>query len=266
MTSRLSPSILFRRSSGTKQEFEIANQIFPGRVFENRSEIPAESLILPRYSCLPYYKELQTDVIKGHSLLIQTYESHKYIADFEWYDDLKPYTFRTYTDRDFFSALEGPYVVKGKTNSRKFQWNKLMYAPNKEAAVNIAADLKQDSLLQSQDIIYRQYIPLKTYEVGINGLPFTDEYRFFFLNGKLLSSGYYWDIADRIPAGIPPGMTKFAKEIALKITKANFFALDIATKSDGFFILVEVNDASMSGLSNCNAYEFYTNLKAALHV
>jgi hypothetical protein len=38
----------------------------------------------------------------------------------------------------------------------------------------------------------RQYIPLKNFGTGINGLPITEEYRFFILDGKIISSDFYW--------------------------------------------------------------------------
>ena len=39
-------------------------------------------------------------------------------------------------------------------------------------------------------------MPLKTFEVGRNGLPYTNEWRFFFFGAELLSVGYYWSVGD----------------------------------------------------------------------
>ena len=40
----------------------------------------------------------------------------------------------------------------------------------------------------------------------------------------------------------------------------NFFVLDIAERDEGGWILVEVNDGMMSGLSDVNPHELYSQL------
>ena len=46
--------------------------------------------------------------------------------------------------------------------------------------------------------------------------------------------------------------------------KCNFFVLDIAKKASGGYIVIEANDAQMSGLSLVDAKKLYTNLKVAI--
>jgi hypothetical protein len=40
--------------------------------------------------------------------------------------------------------------------------------------------------------------------------------------------------------------------------------LDVAEKENGEFVLIEINDGQMSGLSCCNPEELYLNLKKQL--
>lgn len=252
--------ILFRHSVDTAEEESICRRYLT--TVNLRSQCHGK-IVIGRYSVLPYYQELEEDLKRQKSRLINSYQEHRYIANFEWYNDFKNETFPTYYDYDFSSAPEGSYVVKGKTNSRKFKWNTEMFANSKIEALNIASHLSGDSLIGPQGIIYRKYIPLQNLETGLNGLPFSYEFRFFYLYGVLIAYGYYWSNSSSIIYSTPFDLVKFANNIAAKIAKletCNFFVLDVARTSDGDPILVEINDAQMSGLSCIDTCYFYSRL------
>src|SRR6185437_16221891 len=125
--------------------------------------------------------------------LINSHDQHRWIAGFYYYDALRDYTFPSWTEDEFARSDDpGPFVVKGSTNSKKHNWDELMFAPDRRAAIEIACRLRQDDLVGRQRLIFRKYIPLVTYEVGLNGLRFTNEHRMFFLGRTLLAHGYYW--------------------------------------------------------------------------
>lgn len=260
----MNPVILFRSDRDTEDELEVAKKYFD--VYTCRTQVPANSLVIGRYSVLPYYTELETDLQFNGARLINNRYQHKWIAGFGWYESLKDYTFKSYDDFTFYQAPEGQYVLKGKTNSRKHQWNKMMFANNKRVAADIAAELAQDSLIGPQGIIYREYIPLKTFAHGVGGVPITNEWRFFCLDDEVVSYGYYWSNVDyeefKIPDFIPGAAWKLAHncmDIAKEHTRA--YVLDVAEKEDGGWILVEVNDLQMSGLSLNDQDVFYKNLR-----
>src|SRR6185312_5719872 len=254
------PIILFRQSLAEEGELQAIQKCFPSCFY--RSSIPKGSLVIPRYSALPYYKELEMDVNALGSSLINSYEEHNWVANFYYYEVLKNFTFETWDDTNFYRAPEGAYVVNGRTNSRKQNCNKQMFAASKREAINIAAELAGDSLIGPQGIIYRKYVPLKTYGYGFNGLPFTNEWRFFFLGKRMLSCGYYWSNSETRPAKCPHECIAFAHEVADATHEfIPFYVLDIAEKAEGGWILVEINDASMSGLSDNNPHELYSNLR-----
>jgi len=50
-----------------------------------------------------------------------------------------------------------------------------MYANTKEGLKNTISKLLDDPLIKEQGIVIREYIPLETYEIGINGMRFTNE-------------------------------------------------------------------------------------------
>lgn len=256
--------VLFRKSLAEQEEFNAASKYFD--VIESRMDVGGD-LIIPRYSSLPYYDELERDVQKAGGTLINSYKQHKWIADFEWYADLKQYTFDTWDSTTLHRAPRDiRYIVKGKTNSRKWQWNTKMFAHNRDEAIKIGAELYSDGMIGHQGVIYRRYEPLKTFEKGINGLPFCNEYRFFFYKTEIVASSYYWAIADNPPEKTPQDAVDFAKKLAIIVSKhVNFFVLDVAEREGGGWVLVEINCGTMSGLSLINENEFYANLRLVLN-
>lgn len=253
--------VLFRKQLSTEEELDVCQRYFDTK--EYRSHIDENQLVIGRYSVLPFYNELEVDLENKNSFLINNFNQHQWITNFDWYNQLSDFTFKTW-----FSEFDLPddgtqFVVKGKINSRKHAWNSLMYAPDKKTAIRIASDLRKDSMIGEQGIIFREYEKLVTYEIGINDLPFTNEWRFFIYKNNILAYGYYWSIAERILSNneIPQQAIDFVQKISDIASKyVNFYVLDIAQKEDGSWILVEINDGQMSGLSEINPEELYKNL------
>ena len=254
----MKPVILFRPDLYTEEEMVIAKKYFD--VYTNRASIPEGSIVIPRYSALPYYKELDADLKVRNSQLINTPEQFNYIADFEYYEDIKDYTFKTYFDPADLPDLTR-FVIKGKTNSKKHEWNTKMFANNKIIARQIACELQKDGLIGYQDIIYREYEPLMTYEYLLNDLAVTNEYRFFTHHGEILSHGYYWSCAEDINKTISQEGIDLVKKV-LNIVKYanNFTVIDVAEKARGGWVIVELNAGEMSGLSLNDPDELYKKL------
>lgn len=140
-----------------------------------------------------------------------------------------------------------------------------MFAPDKATALCVAGRLAQDSMIGEQGIVYRRYRPLETLEMGLNGLPFSNEWRTFFLGETLLAKGFYWSSAEHTIIEQMKEMSQEAIDFVMKVARearqyANFFVLDVAKTQDGEWILIEVNDGQMSGLSEVDADTLYSNL------
>ncbi len=259
----MKPIILFRKDFDNESELEVAKKYFD--VTEQRNSIPENSLVIGRYSTLPYYKELEQDIKLKGSKLNDTLQQFNYIANFHYYEDIAPYTFKTW-----FEAVDLPddgtqFVVKGTTNSKKAWWKEKMFAENKRDAILKSIVLREDSLVGSQDIIFRKFEKLKTYETLISGLPVTEEYRFFFYGTKELVNGYYWQNAENTDRHVSPEGIELAHKVAKIVSeKANFFVVDVAQKETGEWVVVELNSGSMSGLSTCDPEVLYSNLKKCL--
>lgn len=64
---------------------------------------------------------------------------------------------------------------------------------------------------------------------------------------------------------LDPQALELASEIAqIASQRTNFFVLDLAKTKAGKWILIEMNDGQMSGLSENNADELYANLAKAI--
>jgi hypothetical protein len=233
----------------------------------SRMDIKAGDLVVGRYSVLPYYKEQEHDNKAAGAALINTYQQHQWIADVgAWACEggtLERYTPQTWMRLEDIPE-EGPFVLKGQTNSRKHQWNTHMYAANKQEAVQVYTRLLDDSLIGQQQIYIRKYIPFKRLMTGFNGLPITMEFRFFIAYGKVLTGGFYWSshVGDLewvpSPKIVPE---EFLEGMAAKVSRhANFVALDVAMDERGHWWVVEVNDGQMAGLSENDPDLLYRRL------
>ena len=264
------PTILFRADSDNTEEFDILKYT-KFKVITQRSQVIAGDFIIGRYSVLPYYKELMEDIVFNGGELVNSHAQHLWISNFfGYYEVLKDYTFQTWRSNELpYVDYDGAYVVKGVTNSKKHKWNTHMFAENRRKAIEIGIELQSDMLLASQDVIYRKFDPdLKVFEVGVNGMRFTNEWRVFCYKGKILSTGYYWTCAkdaDTInDAGLSQRGLDFVSKMAeMVVDYVNFYVIDIAERNDGSWVVVEINDGQMSGLSMNNMKTLYDNLYEA---
>ena len=259
----MKPVILFRERHEVKDmllnrptESSIAKKYF--EVKNSRVGI-VDSLVIGRYSVLPFYHELEQDLNLQGSRLINSRFEHQYVANFDYYEDVKDLTAKTW-----FTLAEipktGPYFLKGRTNSRKEQWNK-SFAKDYQEAVSLYCELENDPLINEQGTIIREYLPLKILDHGLNGTPFANEWRFFFYRDNLLAHGFYWVQSEVIGEMDSAGLD-FSKKVAERLSSnVNFFVVDIAQKLDGSWVLIEVNDGCMSGLSSIDPDQLYSNLR-----
>lgn len=263
------PVVYLRGSLAEEAEHRAADKHF--KVVEHRTAIPRGSLVIPRYSALPYYRELEQDMETMGCKLTNTYREHSYVAHLSnWYHDLEDVTPKTWFALDQCPE-EGPFVVKGSTNSRKFEWDTHMFARNRREAVEVASRLLGDSMIGEQSIVIREYVPLTKLADGLRGLQICEEYRFFVLHGDIVDAGFYWsshtDDLDREynPAAEVP--MSFLLPIIERIApNIPFFVIDVARKADGGWTVIELNDGQQSGLSTIDPDRFYKRLREAVQI
>lgn len=259
-------SILFRHIDSDREEWNAANKHF--FCTTQRTEIPPGSCVVPRYSCLPGYKELEKDLENLGSRMINSYQEHRFIADIKNYapvlEGLTPPVYE-----NWYGLSEGQYVVKGTTNSRKNYWKTRMFCQTVADIPKIACSLMDDCLLLEQGIVIRPYVPLVQYGKGINDLPLTNEWRFFILDDKILDAGFYWANEPEIYPGnintIPAEATRLVQDVIERVRKAcsiRFYVVDVAqAEIGGHWIVIELNDGQQSGLPCLDPNSFYEKLK-----
>lgn len=258
----------FRKDSNTQDEYDICKKYFPTYLCRTELDTNIKNVVC-RYSALPFNLELEKDLHNLGLNPINSSSEHSYIADMSYIYDLEELTFPTWDKLEYVPG-DFPLVIKGRTNSRKFEWNTKMFAKTKADAINIMHDLWHDPLIGPQGLVFRKYIPLKTLEIGINGMPMTNEWRCFFYQDKLIDYGFYWATLDNLSLINEDEFIQNGLPLALKAAKivsdfTNFFVIDIAQDETGKYWVVELNDGQMSGLSLIDPDRFYKNLSAILN-
>ncbi len=237
---------------------------------DSRTTLRKDDLVIGRYSVLPYYFELGQDLRLLGANLINSYSEHLYLADIgQWSVDLQgltPMTWAQGTFRDLPS--DRSFVLKGQTNSMKFLWDTHMFAADKNEVKAVLRRLLDDSLIGRQVIYAREYIPLISYGEGLHGLPISKEFRFFVLCGQIIGSGFYWSSHLEEVGHIPSPSEvpeAFLKAVLSRIGDlASFLVFDVAQAQTGDWLVVDVNDGQMSGLSEVQPMELYQNMRHVL--
>jgi hypothetical protein len=247
-------------------ELEAAQRHFP--TFYPRTAIQKDDYVICRYAALPFFKHgIQADCDYIGATLINNFHQHNYVADLRnWVEDLREMTPKTWYRLEDIDE-EGPYVLKGKTNSRKFDWRTHMFAKDRAAAGEVYWRLATDGLIggEKQDIYIRKYVPLKKHFEGMNGLPISHEFRAFAAFGTLICGGFYWSnyveemavkpsFSDVPPAFVAEALNRIREHV-------NFVAIDFAQALTGEWTVIEINDGQMSGLSENDPEELYAGLR-----
>ena len=263
------PVVLYRMEDMEPPEWKAAKRHFT--VFHQRTALQKDDFVVGRYSVLPFFKHgIQADCDYVGARLINNFHQHCYVADLRnWVEDLAEYTPKTWFRLEDIDE-EGPYVLKGKTNSRKFDWNTHMFAKDRAAAGEVYWRLATDGLIggEKQDIYIRKYIPLRKHLDGMNGLPVSHEFRFFAAFGSVICGAFYWsNYVDDLP--ITPSIIDvphyFVADVLERIgDQIPFVCIDIAQDTLGKWWVIELNDGQMSGLSENDPEELYAGLRTLI--
>lgn len=190
MNYNIPPKIYYRKSLFDKEELSAAENYF--ECVSLITDIKKNDYVIPRYSLFPFPLDQEKEIKNIGAKAINSYAQHLYVADLGNYvldlGNLTPLTW----DNLYNLPEDCSFILKGETNSKKSNWNRDMFAPDKKTAIEIHGKLCDDGLIGQQKIYIRKYEPLVTYLIGINGIPITKEFRFFVAFGKVLCGDYYW--------------------------------------------------------------------------
>jgi len=274
--------VLFRVDRDNEDEYEAALRVLgEERVTRFRTDLQEGDLVVGRYSTLPFFSELSEEVGRQGASMINTVSEYTWIATMGWYQALEGLTPVSYFEVGWKTVpdAEHGWVVKGATNSRKQKWSTHMRAETRDDLKEVMQRLWDDPLLGEQGLVVREYVPLRAYEVGVRGMPMTNEWRCFFLTDELnrphmVGAGYYWSQAERADqmGELPEAARELAFEAAERCARhATFFVVDVGevveapgSEEHSHWTVIEVNSGQMAGLSMIEPESLYHNLDRLL--
>lgn len=254
--------IYYRSSLTPTDEIEAIGKYFPGS-----KTVPTGfdygDLVIGRYSVLPFYKDQERTLKEQGQRLINSTLNHLYISQSQYIKDLGKWTSRTWWSPEEMMSdkcYTGPYVVKGVTNSKKFNWSTHMFAKDKAAAMDVYCRLQQDSLIGEQQIIFKEFLKFEVLDQSVGDAPpIINEWRVFVLRSEIVAQGFYWASYPEAQMQAVAPDPAFLQTVISRIN-VPFYAVDVARDVDGKWWVVEVNDGQMSGLSTIDPDQFYKRL------
>jgi hypothetical protein len=144
---------------------------------------------------------------------------------------------------------DGPIVVKDYVKSQKHHWKDACFIPSAsdagvvERVTTKLIELQEDRLVGG--LVFREFVelePLTTHSKS--GMPLTKEFRIFFLDGRKLLTVAYWEEGE-YRNELPPG--DLFVDVAARV-HSRFFTMDVARRTDGQWIIMELGDAQVAGL------------------
>ncbi len=160
---------------------------------------------------------------------------------------------------------EGAVIVKDFVKSRKHEWSEACFIPSAADRQAVERIVGRFLELQGEDLneglVFREFVEFEP--IGIHtrsGMPLTEEYRTFWLDGVPIDWAPCWDEGDG--RDLRPPIERFSGVAAA--VRSRFFTMDLARRRDGEWMIVEVGDGQVSGLPReSDADRFYEALARA---
>jgi hypothetical protein len=160
---------------------------------------------------------------------------------------------------------EEPIIVKDYVKSRKHELYESCYIENakeSEKAMQVVNNfISGQGEYLNKGIVFRKFIKLEP--TGFHeksGMPISNELRLFIFNYKVVCTIGYWNCENinEYP--------EFVDDIIGRLMniRSKFFAVDIAKKADGQWIVMELGDGQVSGLQEYNVKAYYSSLMKLL--
>jgi hypothetical protein len=156
----------------------------------------------------------------------------------------------------------GPIIIKDFVKSRKHEWGEACFIPSAADRQAVGRVVGRFLELQGQDLneglVFREFVEFEP--IGVHpksGMPLTEEYRIFWLDGVPVFWAPYWAEGD--DRGSRPPIERFSG--IADAVRSRFFTMDLARRLDGEWMIVEVGDGQVSGLPReSDADRFYEAL------
>ena len=252
------------------------NKISSALRFIKNIENP-ETAIYRGWMLKPRIYEILYNELKSRNLVLinspQEYQlCHHFPESYEIIKDITPKSIFLLFDEKFsFDELhekltvfgDAPLILKDYVKSRKHEWNEACFISSASNKTEVEKVVKRFVELQGEDLneglVFRKFIEFKPLaNHSKSGMPLTKEFRLFYLKGELIFTSEYWEEGDYSGTDLP----KYLFREVAKNVKSNFFTMDVAQKTDGNWMIVELGDGQVAGLpEKSNENLFYEALK-----
>jgi len=177
--------------------------------------------------------------IKNHTPMTRWFENYKQI-DWKSIND----EFKRFMIKDYVKSVKGT------------SFPSCFITPVEEDTMNGYIDefIKLRGSLFTNGIVLKEFVDFKKYGAS------TNEYRAFYMKGKLVTVSKNSNQSDDCPF-VP-------REFAEKFTglESNFYTVDFAELDSGKWIIIEVGDGQVSGLSpNQYVFKFYDEIRGIIY-
>lgn len=256
-------------STGGDDLYAIVSVFGEKNVSDLVTDIPAGSVVIPRFRCIPFGYELEREVKALGSSLINTFHQHRTIADlFSWVHLLEGMTAPAYSLEDIPWLPEGEYFLKGETNSIKNNWFESAYAPSKARVIAVANNIMNDQYVGHQKLVIRPFRRFRTLGEAVNGRPVFHERRAFILDGEVISDAFYWSSFEEFSDTEALSEDNYRQTLREAVSRTShlsrFYVIDVAEYDDGSWEVIELNDGPMSGLSDNNCQDLWSKVHQAV--
>lgn len=249
-------------------ELDAVRERTPWAVGESVLDVEPGDLVIARHTMWPWPGRVARDVQRRGGKLLNGTRAYGYAdSPASWSYDLGDLTPRTWTD---FSRLPDgvSFIIKG-AKADKSRWDR-MFAADAAAARTLMAALARETASRGEELVAREYVPLERLGGLAGACPVSTEFRAFVLDGEVLAVGFYWDPEDC--ERTPPKPEEIPREFlqgAITRLEENecplrYYTLDVARKTTGEWVVVEVNDGQRAGLSTVDPFALYERAALAL--
>lgn len=210
---------------------------------------------IARFGAVIDYDALHAELLELGVRLVHSPEQHQLCSELPlWYPILTGLTpeswwFDTPPDARTAGELAGwPLFLKGSRQTSRHQAS-LSIIHNEAEYDTAIATYATDSMLHWQQLVIRRFERLRRIEADVgHKIPASFEFRSFWWHGQLAGVGPYfaeyarydWTPAERTAA------LEVAQEAARRMALP-FIVIDLAQRTDGQWIVIEINDAQESG-------------------
>lgn len=152
-----------------------------------------------------------------------------------------------------------PLILKDFVKSEKHYWYEACYISSASDFDAVRNTIQRFLELRGENftggLVFREFVEfMPLAEHPRSQMPLTKEYRLFFLNAMPLATVRYWDVEGYDNSDEPP--PELFSHLIHGI-RSNFFTMDIAQRTDGEWLIIELGDGQIARLPDDMNIDFF---------